>query len=287
MHNALADITIEAAGLKVTGFSISALATWLIIPELDVCFDMGECPLSAVPMNHVLLTHAHGDHSRCLQRHDALRRLGALPRAAAYYVPSETVDGLRAVMRAEAMLVGVTEATMEYPDFRGMLPGDGPIPLAHRRDLAVTAFNADHSIPSRGYTISRLKKRLRPEFVGTPGPELGRLRREGVVFEDPVHDPVVTFIGDCTGATLTDESHIWDSRLLIVECTYILPGEQHLADRAKHTHLDELIAILETRAPGPELIIKHFSMRYSPAVVRKTVLPRIPAAWRDRTHLLI
>jgi len=82
MNNALNQVELKAGGLTVMGFSVSALATYGQVPTLDVCFDMGQCPLSAVPINHAL-----GDHTRCLLRHDALRRLSTIPRAGVYYVP--------------------------------------------------------------------------------------------------------------------------------------------------------------------------------------------------------
>ena len=61
-YNALHPVTLRLDGLTLQGFSISGLATWLMVPELDVLFDVGECPLAALPINHVLLTHAHFDH---------------------------------------------------------------------------------------------------------------------------------------------------------------------------------------------------------------------------------
>jgi ribonuclease Z len=60
MHNALEQVTMQCGQLSLAGFSISGLATYVQVPQLDLCFDMGECPLSAVPLRHVFLTHAHG-----------------------------------------------------------------------------------------------------------------------------------------------------------------------------------------------------------------------------------
>ncbi len=47
--NALAQKQITAGHLTLAGFSISGLATYLQVPELDVCFDMGECPNHQLP----------------------------------------------------------------------------------------------------------------------------------------------------------------------------------------------------------------------------------------------
>ena len=86
------DVDFEFDSPKLSGFSVSGLATWMIAPEFDVCFDMGECPLTAVAINHVFLTHAHGDHSRCLMRHYALRKMMGIEREATYYLPKDILE---------------------------------------------------------------------------------------------------------------------------------------------------------------------------------------------------
>ena len=65
-------------------------------------FDAGECPVDAAgSVEHVFLTHAHGDHSRCLLRHWQLRRMFRMTEAS-YYVPASSVDGFGKIVRAEA-----------------------------------------------------------------------------------------------------------------------------------------------------------------------------------------
>ena len=80
IHNALKQVHLKAACSGVQGFSISGLATYMQFPELNFCVDMGECPLSATPLDHVFLTHAHGDHARCLMRHHSLRKMMGVER---------------------------------------------------------------------------------------------------------------------------------------------------------------------------------------------------------------
>ena len=74
-HNPGNPIVLEFPEETIISFSISALATYALIPELNCAFDMGECLMEAVPLEHIFITHAHGDHTRCLLRHEALRRL--------------------------------------------------------------------------------------------------------------------------------------------------------------------------------------------------------------------
>src|SRR5262245_47670396 len=137
-HNALRQVTLRLDSLTIAGFSIAGLATYVQVPELDACFDLGECPLSALPLNHVFLTHAHGDHARCLPRHWQLRRMLGMVRNARYFLPESIRAAGEAWVRAEAGFEGVPEVEVTTPPFEGLQPGD--VVQLGRKDLRVRAF---------------------------------------------------------------------------------------------------------------------------------------------------
>ena len=115
-HNPGRPIVLKLPQETVISFSISALATYVLIPELNVAFDMGECLMDAVPLERVFISHAHGDHTRCLLRHEALRRLlGMAP--ATYYVPEQTVEGFRGLANAWKLLENVRDNVYQPPQF--------------------------------------------------------------------------------------------------------------------------------------------------------------------------
>src|SRR5215467_358555 len=157
-HNALAQVSLKLGNLSVAGFSISGLATYLQIPQLGVCFDMGECPLSSLSLDHVFLTHAHGDHARCLPRHWQLRRMVGNAKPAAYFLPESIRAGCEGWIRAEAAFEGVADEVVETPAFRGLAGDAELVALPYRNDLRVRAFPVRHSVPSLGYTILAHKK---------------------------------------------------------------------------------------------------------------------------------
>jgi ribonuclease Z len=291
MHlNALHQVTLELGHLTLAGFSISGLATYVQVPELGVCFDMGECPLSALSIDHVFLTHAHGDHARCLPRHWQLRRMVGNTKPAAYYLPEVIRAGCEGWIRAEAAFEGVPDETVETPVFHGLRDDASLVPLAHRKDLRVRAFAVHHSVPSLGYTILAHKKKLKPDYAHLAGPEIGRLRKEGVEVQYDVDDPLLTFIGDCNGATLLEQDHIWASPILILEATFLEPGEEALAIKKAHTHLSEIATALEIlgdRVKCEHIVLKHFSMKYPREQVLELVAAGIPARFRDRIRVFV
>ena len=289
--NALRGVDFELAQTRLSGFSVSGLATWMIAPELDLCFDMGECPLSAVPMNHVFLTHAHGDHSRCLMRHDALRRMIGIQKEGIYYLPEPIYEAAREWIRASAVFEGV-RGQVRLPTLiplTHMSTRVEPLRLEYRDNLSVRAFRADHGVPSLGYTIYDSRLKLKPEYIGTPGRELAQLKREGVKIESPLHTPRITFIGDCTIETLKREDEIWESKILVIESTFIGVGEERQARQKGHTHLSEIAGLL--RELGAEvrceaIILKHFSMKVKPLEAVEAALRMIPPHLHDRVYLM-
>jgi ribonuclease Z len=287
-HNALHTVTLQAAGYTLEGFSISGLATWLIVKELDVLFDLGECPLEAVPVGNVFLTHIHGDHSRCLLRHWELRDMlgmGKVP--IQYIVPVGAHAGLRDIVQISAKMEGIEPKDVHYPNLQQALRIR--MPFLFRKELWSQAFAVEHRVESYGYTIGRTVQKLKAEYSSLSGAEIGALRKGGTEVTDALHTPLVTFIGDCTGATLTREAHIWDSKLLILECTYVEDEDQERAIANTHTHLRELIEVLKvTPAPACEaLVLKHFSMRDKPARIRQLIAEQLPENWKNRVHILL
>lgn len=290
--NALDGVGFEVAKTRLSGFSVSGLATWMIAPDLDVCFDMGECPLSAVPMNHVFLTHAHGDHSRCLMRHDALRRMIGITKESVYYLPAEIYDQAISWIKASAYFEGARGKNPKVPKIiplHDQSASSEPIPLHYRDNLSVRAFKVDHGVPSLGYTLYDSRMKLKKKYHGLSGRELVQLKRDGVSIETPLHTPRLTFIGDCTASTLWREEEIWESKILVIESTFIGEGEEQLAKARGHTHLFDIARLLEERASEiscEAIILKHFSMKIKPFEALEAALRMIPPSFHDRVYLM-
>ena len=291
-YNALRQVSLETSKENLVGFSVSGLATYVQVPELDLCFDMGECPLSALPLDHVFLSHAHGDHARCLMRHHSLRRMTGIETEAVYYLPAELVESARRLADAEADFERVEPSCRSTPSFVGMEPSETPVELAYRRDLRVSAFRVHHRrLPALGYTIYDYKRKLKEEFANLPGRELADLRlNKGVEITREVCEPRISFCGDTTVKGLSNNPAIWNSRGVIAECTFLAPGEESMARKKGHTHIADLVALL--RELGSDLksetiVLSHFSMKHTPAQILRFAAEQVPEELRDRIKLLI
>jgi len=286
--NALDAITLTAGRHTLSGFSVSGLATYLQISDLDLCFDMGECPLSALPLSHIFLTHAHGDHSRCVLRHHALRAMIGIPAPATYYMPAAIADAFAEVARAEARFENVNEADFTLPPIVA-LHGDRQL-VPFGRDLFVSAFPVTHRVPSLGYTIIERRKKLKPALAQLTGQEIVALKHRGEEITTSKDQPLVTFIGDCIGESLFEQDHIWDSPVVIIEATFISAGDEGKAREKGHTHLAEIVRLLKERGDrikSEHIVLKHFSMKHKREEILATIDSSIPEEWKARVQLLI
>lgn len=289
IHNALKQVHVETPTTSVSGFSISGLATYMQMPELDFCVDLGECPLSATSINHIFLTHAHGDHGRCLMRHHSLRKMMGVERDSIYYMPENIVERARDWIRAEAMFEGVSENKFRLPTIIPVAPNELKF-LEYRKDLALEAFEVKHSIPAMGGTLYHYKKKLKDEFLQKTPAELIELRKNNVEITREVYEPLVSFMGDCMGESLLDNYRVFQSKILITECTFLSPEDEAMSVKKGHSHINDIVRALNEMGDGvkcEKIILNHFSMKYSEKYIRDVIAKSIPQQFADRIEIFL
>lgn len=289
MHNALKQTTLEFPQFSLKGFSISGLSTYIQIPEMDLCFDMGECPLSAIGLNHVFLSHAHGDHSRCLMRHQSLRKMLGVAKDAYYYIPDFLYDGFKKVIEAEAIFEGVPAEKFNLPK---IIPVEANkiYHLEYRKDLAFKSFDVHHSKPSRGHIIYHYKQKLKEEYLKLGGTEIKELRLAGVEITKPVYSPKICFVSDSLSTSLFENDEIWEAEVLIIESTFLGDDEVEMAKLKGHTHILEIAEALETfkdKIKCNTIVLNHFSMKYHPKFIAEKVKEAIPEEFHSKIKLFM
>ncbi|RYG27923.1 hypothetical protein EON81_29365, partial [bacterium] len=113
-------------------------------------------------------------------------------------------------------------------------------------------------------------RKLRPELVGTPGPEIARLRKEqgDDAVTQEFEEVLITFSGD-TGEM---EPAVYGSpKLLIHEATFVTQDDLE-EERPGHRHSCLPGVLRLAKEVGPEkLVLTHFSSRYPTEQIREAV----------------
>ena len=117
----------------------------------------------------------------------------------------------------------------------------------------------------------------------------GAIKTTVVTLSRNIEKMVVTVpeenMGDIIGESLFEQKHIWNSEVLVTECTFLDDGEEEMARKKGHTHISEIVRALETFGPDircKKIILNHFSMKYSDRHIREALENKIPEAFRER-----
>jgi ribonuclease Z len=187
LHNPGRPVSLRLGSLDIEAFSISGLATYVIVPSFDACFDLGHCSMEASRTRNVLLSHVHQDHSLGIVRHLSLRAMtGAKP--SRIYVPIESRDALIEMLRAYERLEKKPSADLETI-VRGIAAGES---FALSPRLEVRAFDVIHRIESRGYTVIERRRKLKTAFAGQSGEAIRDAHARGEELYDYVETNVFT-----------------------------------------------------------------------------------------------
>lgn len=272
---------LRVGGLTVEGFAISALASYIMVPELKVVFDLGHCPIEALPYT-VFLSHTHCDHVAGVPHYFSLREMMGL-KGAAVYCPRSSASDL------SIMLKNFDGMEDKVPQNRNIIDvGAGEEFTFGRHQVRV--MDVSHRITSVGYTFIERKKKLLPEFVGSSPDTIAAARKSGVTVDGVVNRQVLTYIGDSTIDTLVHHPDVGQSEVLLIESTHMGDFSPEESARMGHTHLDQLVDLWGKDPNGAlaakNIVLKHFSLRYKDHQIREYVSD-LPEDLRSRISLLL
>ena len=265
--------------IQIVGRSVSGYATTVALPEYSLCFDLGMATHEAVQAEYLAITHGHLDHFGGLARHGYIRGMTGM------HVPKYIVPPwLKASVGQTFEFWSKVQQSRRAPHASISLSSGESLDIGHRRILR--PFDTVHRVPSQGYTLCEQRKRLKPEYQGLSGHELGKMRRDGVEFEDTFEHPLVSFTGD-TEARVFDQvpDRVLKSDVLILECTFLSDVSEKEAIKKGHTHIDQLARRADQFADVKSLVLIHFSKRYRNRDVEEAV-SKLPEALRVKTTFL-
>lgn len=266
------------AGIEVDAISTAGLGTCIQFPRLDLCFDMGVCPQSAIRLRTVLFTHAHIDHMGGVIQHCASRKMLGMKRAR-YAVPPEHTAAFHGVLDAWRQL------DRNRLDCEVQTVGVGDT-ISLRSGHYARAFRSPHTMPAQGYVVYRQNRKLKPEWVGVPGARIAAARASGVEVTSREDVPLVAFTGDTTADVLDRVPELHTVRLLVMELTFVddaISPEQ--ARKRGHVHLDDFLARAHLLR-NEHILLTHLSARYAHSMARDRLEAGLPPHLKGRVTLL-
>jgi ribonuclease Z len=265
-------VRVAAAGIEIEGVSIAGHESYYKVPQFRTLLEFGRAPEDVVGYATVCVTHGHLDHAAGLAHHASRRRLGGLP-PARVLVPAEAADDVAAWLAASERLENV-----EYGiELVAATPGDR---VRLRNDLELRVLPGRHRVPTVGYLFSEVRHKLLTELEGLPGPEIAERRARGESVTRREEIPLLAYPGDCSPDVFDAAPELFGARVLLIECSFVLPEDVDRAREYAHIHLEDLAA----RAGdfrNESIVLTHFSQRYTPAEIREG-LATLPEEMRGR-----
>ena len=273
-HN-LAHIKID--DLEIMGYSVAGEETVVAIPQLDVCFDIGKAPDQVIPINHVLLTHGHMDHTAGFAYYLSQRNFCGIA-AGTIVAPKNLLKPIREIINSFSRLDG-----NEIPaNIVGVKPGD-----EHqiKPNLFARVFPTKHSNGSVGYCVIEKRKKLKPEYTNLTGPQIVELKKQGIEIDYPIDIPIATYLGDTQYVDFSQLKYIVESKILIAECTFYEGEHIERAEAGKHMHINEFAKLLD-KMQNEHIIITHTTQRTSMSEIRKILKNTVPKDKYDKIIIL-
>mgnify|MGYP001952668466 CR=1 FL=1 len=269
---------IYAPPFRIQGVSIAGEATAIQIPELDLGFDIGECPRAMLSSNTIALSHGHMDHIAALIYYFSQRNFQGMGTGTVVCHP-DLEQPIRGLMDA---LVGIERQRTPYEIVT--LEPEKEIPL--KGNVVLRAFSTIHTAPSLAYACVEKRSKLRADLVGMPQEQIVLLKEKGEEITETHEIPLVTYMGDTLWGKHFDRPEVLDAKVLITECTFIEPGHRKRASVGKHPHLDDIVRLLEM-STCETVVLTHLSRRTHLGQARKVLDEALPAQHRDRVLLLM
>ena len=254
----------------ITGYSTALFSTWYFIEELKILFDAGEGLTSTLlqksrKIEHVFVSHADRDHLTGLLQ---FNQLNARPGFPVIYYP-----------RDSGSFPALKDFTSKFdPHVSGVVwnPITPESDIRIKEDIIIKPIQNGHvptkaGVKSLSYKVIQSKMKLKPELTQLPGEQIKRIIEEQG--KENTHTEVQTVLLSYSGDTPVEDPARWEhSKILIHEATFMHEEDNQIyAHGNKHSYLEEVMEMV-SGSHIEQLILGHFSARYSPAQIDRRIL---------------
>jgi ribonuclease Z len=225
------------------------------------------------------VTHAHLDHAVGIPFYAGQRQLHRMT-GGRVYVPADAAEGMREILAIYERITGASFAEVEVI---GLAVGDV---VRLGRTHEVRTHRATHRVAANAYEVIELRHRLRDEFSGRDERAITELRRNGVNVTEEWRRSMLFYTGDTDRGILEQNDALFQSEVLMIECSFIAKGHEERAAKYRHIHFDDIAAFAD-RFENDTIVLTHFSRRYSRSEIHDEIRRRCPAVLRERIRLAL
>lgn len=266
---------------RIQGYSIAGEESFVQVPELDVCFDIGRAPRLALPSNYIALTHGHMDHTAGLAYYFSQRVFQGMGPGTILCCPSLAT----AIEKMMQSWVDVEAQRTQY-NVVAMQPGTPTDEYEIKNNLYLRAYDTIHTVPSLGFVVVEKRSKLQEQYVGLPQEKLTELKTAGTEITYTKEVPLVAYTGDTGPGAHFEREDLRAAKILVTECTFLDTGHRGRAKVGKHLHIDDIIDILD-QVEAEAIVLTHLSRRTHLGQARDELDMRIPKKHRDRVFLFM
>lgn len=263
--------------MSLEGVSVAGEETWFRIHPPGLALDVGRGAPTQAGARDLFVSHGHLDHalgvpyvlSQRTLHHQAPTRV---------FCPRPVAGALAEFVAAAERLEGVRYGS----EIVGLEPGDR---VGVGRDLAIEAFATDHVVPSLGFHLVRRRRRLKEELRELSGREIAGMRSAGVEIEREAEEIWLSYCGDTGPEVWRLAPRLRESRVLMIECTFLGAAMRRRGSEYGHLHVEQLAEQAHRLGGCEAILLHHLSRRHSVAELRAEVERLLPEL-APRVHLL-
>lgn len=269
-------VSLTFDGLKIQGFSRAGDQTWFRIDPPGLALDVGKGASPLIGVRWIFLSHSHLDHTVGIpwvltqRKHQGLGPTTIFcPRTMA----GDLVDYIGAASRLESQDLSTEVVGLEPGESRELEQG-----------LRLEVFEANHTVPALGCHLIRRQQKLRHDLEGMAPREVARLKRNGVEVTRECEELWLSYCGDTGAEVFAREPRLFETKILLVECTFMGPETRRHGERFGHLHLQDLAAVAG-RFENEAIVLCHLSRRHRLADLERAVLRDLPEL-AERIHFI-